>query len=84
MRLVEIFEDDDKQLSCYRVCFITGCVGVFGLAIAQFIGLGAIPIALYGIMATMASGGYVTGKYTDGRTTTITEEDATNGASDAP
>jgi hypothetical protein len=82
VRLLEILEDDDKQLSCYRLCFIGGCIGLFGLATAQFVGIGSLPVALYAILATMASAGYVTGKYNDRMPQTIIP-DATNGENDA-
>ena len=74
-RILEILEDDDKQLSCYRLCFIGGCVGLFGLATLQFVGIGSLPVALYAILATMASAGYVTGKHSD----STSQQDAQEG-----
>jgi hypothetical protein len=65
MRIIELLEDDDGELSCYRFCFILGTIGLLALATAQFVGLGSLPTALYAILGTMASGGYLGGKITD-------------------
>ena len=65
MRIVEFFQDSTRQLSCYRLCFMIGVFGLFGLAIAQFFGIGELPTALYAILGTMASAGYVVGKTND-------------------
>lgn len=84
-RFLELFEDDDKQLSMYRAMFLFGCVGIFSLATAQFFSVGSIPIALYTILAGMTSGGYIGGKYVDSKYAEFdTTPDATDGNNDAP
>lgn len=65
MRLVELLEDSTGILSTYRFCFIFGTLGLFALATAEFCGYGSLSVSLYGILATMASGGYIAGKYND-------------------
>jgi hypothetical protein len=77
-RLVEFLEDDDKQLSTYRLMFIFGCVSIVSMAVFQFIGLGSIPTALYSIIGIMTSGGYCMGKYMDMKSTTSGDTDAGN------
>lgn len=67
MRILEFFQDSDRLYSCYRLMFIVSTIGLFVLAFLQFFGLGEIPIALYGILGTMGSGGYIGGKYIDSR-----------------
>lgn len=80
-RLKEFLEDDDKQFSCYRLCFLAGVFGLFALAFLQFFGFGSIPTALYAILGTMASGGYLGGKYADSKypTSETLLPDATEG-----
>jgi len=72
---IEFFEDSEKQASASRLCFIFGTFGLFALATAQFCGYGSIPLALYVTLGTMASGGYLGGKYIDSKDLTSLDTD---------
>ena len=77
MKFSEFFQDVNGYSSAARLCFIFGTFGLFALATAQFCGYGELPTTLYIVLATMASGGYIGGKYLDKQEMVDIEDDDT-------
>lgn len=68
-RWQEFFQDTDRLFSSNRLVFILGSFIILSMAIMQFFGLGLLSTAIYGILATLVSGGYMVAKYTDSYST---------------
>lgn len=63
--LIQFFQDSVGALSASRLVFIFGSFIILSMAVLQFFGVGTLATALYGILATLVSGGYATAKYMD-------------------